>query len=288
MRYHFACILPLILLVSVCLCTAQESSQDKKKYRLVLTDGSELNGTIVRESADTVVFRTVGDVVMTVPRSKIQSLDVLSGKVSEGKYIRSDPNQSRLFFSPTARSLRSGQGYFSAYEIFFPFAAIGIADRITLGGGISIFPVIDNQIFYLAPKVTLFQTDNLSAATGLLYVNSTAIVTDGVGVYYFLGTYGTSDAGITGGLGWGFYGDDIADKPVMMIGGELRVSNSIKLISENWVPANSDVAVISYGIRFFGDQLSADLAIIQPVGTRVSDVHFMPWLGFTYNFGNTR
>lgn len=276
--------LPLLTLANICFAQQDTTSQEPLT-RLVFTDGSVLIGTVTQEDSASLAFRTIGNISVTIPKSQIGTRERLSGQIIGGSYVRSDPNHTRLLFAPTARSLKSGQGYFSAYQIFFPFLAVGIADFLTLGGGISLLPGLENQIFYLAPKITPLQVKSFSAAGGLLYVNSTEGSDDGVGIYYGIATYGNQNAALTFGLGWGFYGSDIADKPVVMVGGELRVSNSVKLITENWIPPNSDVTFLSFGIRFFGENLAADLGFLHPAGSRITGFPFIPWLGFAYNFG---
>ena len=49
------------------------------------------------------------------------------------------------------------------------------------------------------------------------------------------------------------------------------------------------VLILSFGIRFFGERLSADLGFFYPMseGEGISEgFPFIPWLGFAYNFGN--
>jgi hypothetical protein len=87
------------------------------------------------------------------------------------------------------------------------------------------------------------------------------------------------------GLGWGFAGGEIANKPILLLGGELRLSNSIKLISENWIPPGTDLVVYSFGFRFFGENLAADLGFFRPSHMDTDGFPFIPWIGFAYNFG---
>jgi hypothetical protein len=82
-------------------------------------------GTIEAEDSTQVEFKTISGVSMRIPRGQIKELERLSGEIAAGEYKRFDPNNTRLFFAPTARPLKQGQGYFSAYQIFFPFVAIG-------------------------------------------------------------------------------------------------------------------------------------------------------------------
>jgi hypothetical protein len=60
-------------------------------------------------------------------------------------------------------------------------------------------------------------------------------------------------------------------------------------MSENYVPFGSDVVVLSFGIRFFGDNLSADLGFFYPMenGEGINEgFPLIPWLAFAYSFGN--
>lgn len=45
-----------------------------------------------------------------------------------------DPNPTRLFFGPTGRSVKKGEGYVGVYGLFLPFVQVGITDRISIGG----------------------------------------------------------------------------------------------------------------------------------------------------------
>ncbi len=73
-----------------------------------------------------------------------------------------------------------------------------------------------------------------------------------------------------------------------MIGGEYQITKSMKIISENWIPATTEIAFLSFGLRFFGESLAADLGLIHPFKADMGGFPFMPWLGFTYNFGGRK
>ena len=228
---------------------------------------------------------------MEISRDKIKGIEQLRGEFVRGEYRRIDPNRSRLIFGPTARPVKAGQGYFSAYEIFFPFLAFGIADILTIAGGISLVPGAKDQLFYIAPKVTIpIPSETVNFAAGVLYLNLTGGTEDntGGGIVYGVGTFGSQYASLTAGLGYGFAQGDFSEQPVIMIGGEAQVSNSIALLTENYIAPGSESTsgLLSFGIRFFGDKLAADLAFFYPLTeSGTSGFPFLPWLGFTYNFG---
>ena len=290
LRSIFIIILFLVLLFMAAAgsCIAQQDTTRQKPMRLILVDGSELMGTIMQEDSTSAVFKTISDIVIAIPRNKIRTMEYLSGQIAEGRYVVADPNDTRLFFAPTARPLKAGCGYFSAYQIFFPMAAVGIADVVNLAGGFSLLPGSPNQLFYFAPKITVLYRENLSLAGGVLYLNSTGGGKSSAGFFYGVGTYGTKNTALTLGLGWGYTGSDVSNKPVLLIGGEMRASDGIKFISENWFLPHSEINLLSFGIRFFGESLAADLGLIYPAGSEITGFPFFPWLGFAYNFGTAR
>jgi hypothetical protein len=263
----------------------QDTVTTARLQKIILKDGSEMIGAVTSRDSGLIRFKTLSNVSMTIPNTQVREIETLSGEVVGGEYRRADPNQTRLLFAPNARSLKAGQGYFSAYEIFFPFLAVGVTDFATVSGGMTLFPGASNQLFYLAPKVRAIHVKEFDLAGGVLYLNATSGSSEGVGILYGVGTYGTANDALTVGLGWGFAQGKVKDKPILLLGGEVRVSNSVKLITENWIPPSSDVSLISFGVRFFGDNLAADLGFIYPAGSEISGFPFLPWLGFAYNFG---
>ena len=161
---------------------------------------------------------------------------------------------------------------------------MGIGNAVTLSGGMSIVPGAESQIFYLAPKITPVHLKNIDISAGLLYINGTASNSSGVGIIYGVGTYGTNDCALTAGLGWGFSSGEIANKPVLLIGGDYRISRNIKFITENWIPPDVDLVIWSFGLRFFGERLAGDLGFIRPSKFTSNGFPFIPWVGFAYNF----
>jgi len=260
-------------------------SQQDSSYvtSIYLTDGSKLVGKILAETATDIKFKTSTGIELTIERAKIKKIEKTEGDWYKGEFRRYDPNRTRLLFSPTARSLLAGKGYFSIYQVFFPMLSVGITDFITLSGGISLFPGVnlDGQLLYVAPKIRILHTDQFDLSSGVLYVN--ALDETSFGVIYGVGTYGSPSASLTAGLGWGYAEDDVADKPLLIIGGEIQVSGSVKLITENWIPPGTNVTIHMFGIRFFGESLAGDFGLLTS-SEAGGAFPFLPWIGFVYNF----
>ncbi|MEL6822327.1 MAG: hypothetical protein AAFP70_11235 [Calditrichota bacterium] len=250
-----------------------------------LNDGSSVIGRINNVTADGFeVETTIGRVA--IPYAKAVSAKVIDPtKIRDGYYWFPNPNQTRLFLAPTGRMLKKGNGYFQNIYLFFNGLAYGITDNVTIGGGMSVFPVddfLENNLFYFTPKFGKEINENVSLAAGAIIINPPNL-DEVAGLAYGVGTFGNETASFTGGLAFPFAGDDLADQLVIMLGGDLRVSRRTSLISENWIITGDDGgALFAYGIRFFGEQLSVDLAF-----ANVSDSPIfpgVPYVDFVFNF----
>ena len=153
-------------------------------YSIVLKDGSDIIGTITRETLDTLVVRTPSGVAMSIPRVQVKKMERLSGAVVQGEYLRRDPNRTRLLFAPTARPLKAGQGYVAFYEIFFSYLRGGDC-RFSLGGRRDDpLPGASDQLFYVSPKLAVPLADEaVTLGIGAMYTNLFTSNFDGAGIW---------------------------------------------------------------------------------------------------------
>lgn len=275
--FSFIIVISYIILLSSLSLAQNDTSA---VTRLTLQDGSEVIGYIIDERDSLIVFRTVSGIRMEINTGLISENELIEGEISDGEFVRYDPNRTRLLFGPTARTLKQGKGYFSTYEIFFPSLAFGVTDFITLSGGFSLVPGVSEQVIYLGTKARFIESEVVTLGGGFIYAH---VEDSDFATAYGVVSIGSQRAALTVGLGWGFIDWEFSGTPALMIGGEVQLSNSIKLVTENWLPPNTDFAIISLGIRFFGDNLAADIGLV--TYTDVGDgFPFLPWLGFVYNF----
>ena len=181
--------------------------------------------------------------------------------------------------------LKKGEGYFSDYELFFPGVAYGLTDNFTIGGGVSVFPAgVDEQIYYVTPKIGMSIGEKVHLGAGVLAGGVIGGDGDFAGIFYGVGTYGTGDASITGGLGYGFAGDDVASEPLGMIGGEKRISKRVALVSENYfVTSSIGDPLVSGGVRLMSEKLTVDFGLFKLLGND-DDVPLFPWIDFVFKF----
>jgi hypothetical protein len=247
---------------------------------VTLRDGSRIFGRIVTASADTVVFQTAAGSMQLAVGAMRDIKEIPSSDLREGSYWFPNPNSTRLFFAPSGQMLKQGEGYVSDYELFFPGIAYGVTDNISIGGGFSLIPAaVEDQAYYFTPKIGFSATDKVHLAAGVLFAGSRAGTG---GVYYGVGTFGDGNASVTLGGGYGFAGGKIERKPVGMLGAELRVSQRIAMVTENYLlPVSQNNVLYSFGLRFMGEKITTDLALFN---TANSGVIGIPWVDFVFRF----
>jgi hypothetical protein len=298
-------LLPLVaLLLAAPLAVAQAPADTTHLERVELVDGSTLVGVVIAETATDLTLRTSAGIEVTVPLAQIRRRVSFAGRIEGGRVVVHDPNRTRLLFTPTARALGAGEGYLAAYQVFLPFVAFGITDQVSLAGGTVLLPGAFGRVWYVAPKVTFYEREDLAVGVGGLGIG--VFVEDErftAGLGYGLVTYGGPERSLTAGAGFAFAEGGLSSGLIVTIGGELQLSNSLKLITENYLlPWEDEVswdpvtgrsryetkyeALLGVGIRFFGQRLAVDLAGFTSPSLVGEDLFpFLPWVGFAYNFG---
>lgn len=283
----------LAVLVALAVLAPAASGQDRSDLRrVVLTNGDVYVGTVADEAADPVVLTTEGGIEQRIPRAQIAEI----GPLLDGRFSRYDPARTRLFFSPTARSLGSGNKRFSAYYLF-PSIAVSVSERVDMSAGATI-PFVSSDGAAIAlngnVKVTLTQSDGFATAVGgsALVPLSTEDVAPGIGgTVYGLATFGGEAGAVTIGA-YGVYATDFesaefGDGAALLLGLERQVSDRFKLISENYVfmafGEGSAFGSLS-GVRFFGDRLAADVAVALVAVDGDFVTIPIPYLGMSYTF----
>lgn len=268
-------------------------------------DGSTLFGRIVSQDSVTIRFETTGG-TLTLARSTVQSIEtVRAGAMHDGEYWFPDPNRTRLFFGPTGRMLERGEGYYqNTYLVLQTFVG-GINDYVTMGGGFSLIPGVNptDWLYYITPKVGVYRSESLNIAVGGLagFIPNTDI--HGFGIAYAVATKGGPNGSITAGAGFGYAGSTIASQPVVLLGGEQRVTRRVALLTENYFYLQKSTGsvcninscaddthhqldgAVSYGLRFLGEKLSVDFAFFNVINPGTDKIFpGIPYLSFGVKF----
>jgi hypothetical protein len=255
-----------------------------------LRDGSSIVGRVTEVGPDTIRFAATGGTLSLTRADIIDVRDVAKSSMRRGEVWPANPNATRLFFAPTGRMLAKGEGYFNDTYLFFVSVQGGLSSRFNLGGGLSVLPLdnfADNALF-LTPKIGVVASPRFNLAVGALAGFVGGLVDEGedasFGVVYGVGTIGSPDASITVGTGLAYAGGQFADRPVAMLGAESRLGRRVAFVTENYLIPNEDVhGVISYGLRFYGEKLSTDLAFWNAPGQHMV-FPGIPYVAFSVKF----
>ncbi len=258
---------------------------------LKLADGSNLHGHIKSVDSEKIEFTTLGGAVSTLPAAQITAILSPKGELQNGQFVRYDPNNIRLFFGATGRSLRGGEGNISNFYVFFPTVGVGISDNFMVAGGISLLPSSPKQLFYISPKIRLASKKNLDLAAGMVYMGVPGRFD--LGAAYTSLSLGNPLGGITLGAAVPFsVGGEMESFVAFMFGAEKQVSGTVKFITENWLftggnPSEQSILLLSAGFRFIGNLLTVGLGFVTFEELLHDEGGFpiVPWLDFSLSFG---
>ncbi len=267
-----------------------------KTYLIELQDGSQLVGSLLQSDSIFIVIKTLSIPKIEIPVGRIKNINVVDdSNIKNGEYWFPNPNTTRYLFAPSAFTLKKGEGYYQNTYLFLNSINVGITDNISIGGGIEILSTFGSltegsfqPVFFITPKIGFQVAEKVHIGAGLLYVSVPEFVSDermGLGIAYGIGTYGTEDHNVTLGIGWGVVEGEFSNKPIIAISGMTRIARKTALVTENWFfPADPYYGVISYGIRFFGEKLTVDLAFLNNPDIASAIFIGIPYVDFVVKF----
>lgn len=245
-------------------------------YSVELRSGPSFLGTLRAATDRDLTFDTQDLGVVTVQRANLRQLLPVSVEQARRGYDDVG-NGTRLFFAPTARNLRRGEGYVQDIDVYLVGANYGITDNISLGVLVPIVPGLGLNVFAVTPKVSVPVADKFRVGAGLLYANAFGY---GAGIGYGVATYGTADTNLTAGLGYAFGSGEASSTPVVVVGGAVRVSRRLFLIDETYIVDGGLGGLL--GARIAAARASGSLGLLY--ATNLGGI-YPAYLEFAYRFG---
>ncbi|AYA37730.1 hypothetical protein D3Y59_12135 [Hymenobacter oligotrophus] len=248
-------------------------------YAVELVTGSSFMGTLLATRPAELEFTTRDLGRLVVQRTNIRNMQPLT-VTQAGRGWEPVGNGTRIFFAPTARMLRKGEGYIQDINVFVLGGNYGITDNISIGALVPVIPGAGVSFVALTPKVGVPVNDKLNLAAGVLF--ATGFGSSG-GIAYGAGTYGTADQNATLGLGYLFAEGDIESSPVVLVGGATRISRRLSLLNETYFYSGGLGGLV--GLRVAAARLSGSLGFLylSELGTI-----FPAYLEAAYRFGKVK
>jgi hypothetical protein len=252
---------------------------------LRLSDSTTVVGRVIAEDLSSLTLITAVGARVNVPlASLVRWTDVAAAPAPI--VLTRDPSDSRLFLAHTARSVPRGKGYVLDYLVFLPVVSYGVTDRLSLTGGMSLVPGLPDQLFYVAPKYSLVESPSASFAAGVLYLRVVGFLpTSGyAGIAYGVTTLGNAKSSATVLVGFPFASGGWEQRPLIVLGGETRVSQRVKLLFEGWrIPGSNTVPAVG-GLRLIGTHVSWDFGLLFLLGNQTARLGFLPWVDFVLHW----
>ena len=247
---------------------------------VTMKNGEQFQGQILSKTDGTILLKTENGELKLIA-NKIRSIETVKYK---GKYDFANPHATRYFFGPSGIAIEKGKGYYQNILVTTNFVNYGITDNISVGGGFEFLSTITgNPIWFFTPKVGFEVGKNMHAGGGIMLIGLANQGTASLGYGVF--TYGGSESNVSVGLGYGFASGEVSSYPAIMISGTHRVSNSVALLSENYLIPNSFNTFYFgiQGVRLLSKNNAFDIgAIIIPEIGRF--IPALPFVGYARAF----
>lgn len=290
-------------------------------YLIILNDGSELVSKVIYNDTSVIKIKTAFVDELTLPIKNIKNVEKIKmSAIKKGNIWFENPNSTRYLFSPSAFNLKKGEGYYQNTYLILNSFNYGVTNNISIGGGLEFISTFTslasgpfNPIFYITPKVGFKASEKIGVGAGIWYARIPSIDTggfaksQGAGIPYIISTYGNMDDNVTVGMGWSFVKDKFSKMPIFTFSGMKRISKKTALITENWIvyldytdtstemmPGGTMLTtttvtkkyypVYSYGVRFFGEKLAVDLALVNTSDVFKVMIIGVPFVNFVVKF----
>ncbi|MDP3582109.1 MAG: hypothetical protein Q8S39_09230 [Ignavibacteria bacterium] len=300
MKKSFLFICLTMLVLSFAENHAQVDTLKSPTMKVILSDSTIYWGRITSSDAERIILSTKSGTEISIPKKQISEIyraqDLPKEKKIEllikprenvqGEPTYIDRNVYKLFVFPTAKPINHGDGFFSLNEIIFPLIGVGFKNIVSVTGGIPLLPFVENPIYYISPKITFFNTNDLSLACGFFWANNNFDTNEpNFSFGYITTTYGSDASNFTTSINYRFAKNPNDRQILIVLGGQHQVSYGGKLIGEFWIPSHTSSfpnnPVFIFGFRTFSKNFSWDVAFGKVFSEKGL---FFPWLSICYNF----
>ena len=279
----------LFLLVSVSLpVLAQNSANNATDINfncegiceITLENGKVYFGTIKEVKDETIVLLNEDGLSLEIPKAQIKSIvAVPSSRINDGAYWSAMPIENTYFFGSSAKNQEKGDFVFRNSYILFNGLDYGITDWLSVGAGFELISTFaaESPLGYLRAKVGFPVGDKITLGANIFHfgVPDEAAVT----LTTLAATYGVAENHLT--LGLGLASSDGENGSLLTVSYLNRFARRTAFITENYFSSNNvNANLLSYGLRFFGDNLSVDFGFFNNAEISEIIIIGIPYIGF--------
>ncbi len=310
----------LVLLVNISNLSAQINLFSQKDsinttfYELELSDSSKFIGSIIFENDSVIQIKpTNSNEIRISKQNVIRKTEIINNtnrkfykpkkviKTDDSVEFFEDPTRSKLLLAPTAKNLKAGSVSIGTHEFLLPYFSVGITDWLSFSTSTYLIP-ISTGFLVLSLQANVFSYKSSDIAIGVLEVFPFSLLPlNNIKLEnYFYGIYTLSKKNYMFNIGLAVLpSTDILpgitgiDKSFLFFGGEIKIDNTSKIITDNWIFSNG-ISIFSLGLRSFTKSFSFDLGAMAIFGEYTEEKKFHSsttefnglgiWLGFSFYF----
>ncbi len=275
---------------------AQKNSEVEAIYVIVkMNDGSYILGRQLALTDEAIIIESESIGKLNLQRSEVRSFKVINQpNIIGGKYWATSASDTRNYLFPNAFGPSKGEGYYQNTSIFVHTVNVGINDHLSVSLSFEMISLLFSSFidggpsFILLPKYNIPVRENsweVGVGGILLGIPDSGNAVDMVGIYG-VNTFGNLNQNITIGFGFGSYEGDFSTRPVISLGGNLRIGEKTKLFTDNLLLAEAEGFLFSFGLEIIGSSVNWDLGVIGFGALDESgETGAAPLIGLTVPFG---
>ena len=265
-------------------------SQENELVEVETNDGNIFLGEIIEESSSGYRLKTQDGIIISIPTESVKKINMIETAFVKGQVWRADPNKSMYLFAPSAFPIEEDKSYCRDFCLVFPSYNRGFGNNFSLQAGAFVFPgmPLDLVPIVLSGKFSFPKVGFARLASGIMYVSfPDEDDSFGAGFTFGTATFGDRFTHFSATLGWGYVRNDldweVAEKPILALSGNKRISNSFAVVAEYWLPPDvedpSDLP-LAISARFIGRRIAVDVG-----GIFSKDMEGipLPLINFTYH-----
>ncbi len=289
--FKFLFISVLVVLIQLQVVSAQSIDS----FLTILEQAESTNSSIRIEFKDNDNFY-VGDLIsytqndvtieistgtITVSFEKIEEIRIVNPEVKEDYWFPLH-SANRLFIYPTAIASEVGTGYYQNIYVLFSNVSYTPIKGLSFNLFFSNIPELtfDENVYSFGLKYSLKPIEDVHFAISANRYGDFEGSTGGFTTFSTLGTYSFKNTDFTFGLGFGAYEGEVSD-PLVLFGLQTRIRERLAFVTENLILPGSESPVFSFGSRFLGKRISADLGFFYNPDEFETIV---PYVSFTTTF----
>jgi|AntAceMinimDraft_1070359.scaffolds.fasta_scaffold14786_2 hypothetical protein len=247
---------------------------------ITLNNGKVYIGTIKEVRELVIVISNEDGLSLEIPKNQIKSIVAVSkARINDGVYWSPMPVENTYFFGSSARNQEKGDLIFSNSYILLNGVDYGVTNWLSVGVGLELITTFSGEppLGYLRAKVGFPVTEKITLGANLFHIG---VPEEGAFTLSTLAaTYGVAENHLTVGLGFAL--NEGSAGSLLTVSYLNRFSKRTAFITENYF-LSEDVGanLLSYGFRFFGDNLSVDFGFFNNAEISEGIIIGIPYIGF--------